>query len=410
MRMDKEHVLVVASLCGLAVATVGFTTNVAGVFFTPMADEFGILRGSASLTLTIANICAAIGGLFTRKIVHRMNVKAMLISFCALLVAATAGLALSPSILFAYLFSLLRGISVGVIGFVFIVYVLNKWFHERLGLMSSIAMGMSGLAGAIFAPILTPVVASAGWRVGYLVVAALTALFCLPALFFVPAIDPTDAGLMPYGAKADTDTEKAKATPSMAEPIHVDKLLAAGVMLYAILAAAVSAMPQHFPGLAQEAGLSAAVGAAMVSACMVTNTLGKILMGWLCDTIGARASILAFTSIIAASILALMGVHAPWAFAVASFFFGLTYARATVGLTMINRECFSKRAFDVVYPVAALCCSFSNAVFSSVVGFAFDVTGGYTVSLLFFLACLAVSALVVIWCYRRASHTQVQTA
>ena len=408
MRMDKRHVLVVASLCGLAVATVGFTTNVAGVFFTPMAEEFKILRGSASLTLTIANICAAIGGLFTRKIAHRMNVRAMLVTFCALLVAATAGLALSPSILFAYLFSLLRGVSVGVIGFVFIVYVLNKWFHERLGLMSSIAMGMSGLAGALFTPILTPVVASVGWRAGYLLVTTFTALFCLPSLLFIPAIDPKDAGFTPYGTKAET--EKREATSSTKEPVHVDKLLASGVMLYAVLAAAVSAMPQHFPGLAQEAGLSVAVGAAMISACMVTNTLGKILMGWLCDTIGARASILAFTAGIAASILAIMGVHAPWAFVVAAFFFGLTYARATVGLTMINRECFSKRAFDVVYPVAALCCSFSNAVFSSAVGYAYDATGGYTVSLLFFLACLAVSALVVIWCYRRASHEETQTA
>lgn len=180
----------------------------------------------------------------------------------------------------------------------------------------------------------------------------------------------------------------------------MNKLLFAGAVLYAILSAAVSAMPQHFPGFAEEVGLSATVGAAMISVCMVANTLGKIVMGWLTDRIGARLSILAYTVLVCVSIVALLLVHAPAAFIVAAFFFGLCYSRATVGLSMLCREVFGKRGFGIVYPVAALGCSFSNAVFSSAVGYTFDLTGGYSVSLVAFLVFLVASAAVMLWCYR----------
>lgn len=183
-------------------------------------------------------------------------------------------------------------------------------------------------------------------------------------------------------------------------PIKVDKVLFAGVVLYAVLSAAVSAMPQHFPGFAEEVGLSASVGAAMISVCMVANTLGKIVMGWLTDRIGARASIMAYTLLVCASIVALLLVHVPVVYLVAALFFGLCYARATVGLTMMCREVFGKRGFGIVYPVAALGCSFSNAVFSSAVGFGYDLTGGYTVSLVAFFVFLIGSAALVQWCYR----------
>ncbi|MBQ1840831.1 MAG: MFS transporter, partial [Atopobiaceae bacterium] len=236
-----------------------------------------------------------------------------------------------------------------------------------------------------------------GWRAGEIMVAVLTVVLCLPAILFVPSCDPSDAGLAPLGAE-DAPAQAAVKGPK--PPIKVDRMLFGGVVLYAVLSAAVSAMPQHFPGFAEEVGLSAAVGAGMISACMVANTFGKIVMGWLTDHIGARASIMAYTALVVAAIAALLLVHVPAAFLVAAFFFGMCYARATVGLSMMCREVFGKRGFGIVYPVAALGCSFSNAIFSSAVGFGYDLTGGYTISLVVFLAFLVASAALTQWCYR----------
>lgn len=397
MKVQGRYLLVVAAMCGLSAATVGLITNIAGLFFTPMAEEFDVLKGAASMTLTIANICVALGGLATRRLTKMMPLRVLLVAGVAVLAGSTFGISLAPNIGVAYVLSATRGLAGGIIGFVLITYVLNKWFVAQLGLVTSLAMGFSGLAGALFTPLIQPVVSGMGWRAGQMLVAALTVILCLPAILFVPSTDPSDIGLAPLGGELTPTSPAAKKSKP---PIKVDRMLFAGVVLYAVLSAAVSAMPQHFPGFAEEVGLTAAVGAGMISACMVANTLGKIVMGWLTDHIGARASIMVYTALVIASIAALLLVHVPAAFLAAAFLFGLCYARATVGLSMMCREVFGKRGFGIVYPVAALGCSFSNAVFSSAVGFGYDLTGGYTISLVVFLAFLIASAVLVQWCYR----------
>lgn len=61
--------------------------------------------------------------------------------------------------------------------------------------MSSVAMGMSGVAGAVFTPIPTPVVATFGWRVACLVAAALTIPVLAAGHPPGPGNGPRDVGL-----------------------------------------------------------------------------------------------------------------------------------------------------------------------------------------------------------------------
>ena len=183
--------------------------------------------------------------------------------------------------------------------------------------------------------------------------------------------------------------------------MSVDKALFFAAVVYSGLCAAVSALPQHFPGMAAVAGLGATVGATMISMCMITNTAGKIAMGWLCDRIGARLSILIYTPLTAASIVVLLLVPANGAYVAAALVSGLCYSLATVGLTMLCNELFGKQGAGIVYPVGAMACSLSNAVFSSVISFAYDLTGGYAVMLVAFLGFLVCADALVIWGYGR---------
>ena len=77
MKINGKYLAVVAAMCGLSAATVGLITNVAGLFFAPMAEEFGIMQGAASLMLTIANICMAVGGLATRRLAKVLPLKVL---------------------------------------------------------------------------------------------------------------------------------------------------------------------------------------------------------------------------------------------------------------------------------------------------------------------------------------------
>ena len=409
MKIKGTYLLVLVAMCGLIASGVGLVTNVAGLFFDPVAQEIGVSKGQVSLMLTICNICFALGGMLTPALMKSRNPKPLLICATAVLAASTAALSLCHGIMIMYALCVLRGLAAGVIGMVFATTVLGNWFEEGLGLVTSIAFGCSGIAGAIFSPIMSGVIAGAGWRGGYLVTAVLTVLLNLPAILFLPAVEPSMCGQKALGA--GSGAKSAKGTPQRKVGVGsvagnaISGVLFALVLAYSILCSGITALPQHFPGIAESFGLGA-TGATMLSLCMIANTGGKVLLGILVDKIGARLSILGYCVAVLVGLLLMLFVHGPISMVVAAVLFGLCYALATVGISMTARDVFGDANYTRVYPTFSLGGNFANAIFSSVIGFMYDFSGGYLLPLWVMLIMTVASAATIVVAYAK-KDTQV---
>ena len=90
--------MIIVSVCGMAAATIGLITNIAGLFFTPVAEEFSVLRGSVSMTVTICNIVMAIGGIATSKLLSEKTLRPMIILAGVVSAGATAPLRITSGI------------------------------------------------------------------------------------------------------------------------------------------------------------------------------------------------------------------------------------------------------------------------------------------------------------------------
>ena len=66
---------------------------------------------------------------------------------------------------------------------------------------------------------------------------------------------------------------------------------------------------------------------------------------------------------------------------------------------MITRDAFGLANYSKTYPVVSLVGSIANAVFSSVVGFMYDFSGGYTSTLILFAGGTVVMALSILFVY-----------
>ena len=404
MKISGRHLLVLVAMCGLLASAVGLVTNVSGLFFSPIADEFGVARGAASMMLTISNLSFAVGGLLCPRLMTERTLKPLVIGATAVLAASTAALSVCPGIMPMYVLCVLRGLAAGAIGFVFATSVLNRWFVANIGLATSIAMGCSGIAGAVFSPVINGVISSAGWRTGFVAMAVLTVALNLPAILFLPSLDPATKGLKAFGAddapqQADAEASTEAPAPAQAEPIN--PLVYAAVMGFALLASALTALPQHFPGMAESFLQDAAVGASMLSVCMVANTTGKVVLGILVDKFGTRVSLLLYSGLVAIALVLLLFVPAPWTMLVAAGLFGTSYGMAAVGNTMITRDAFGLANYGKTYPVMSLVGNVGNAVFSSAVGYMYDFTGGYTATLVMFGVMTVVLAGLVVFVYAR---------
>lgn len=395
-KIKGKYLLVLLAMCGLTASALGMLTNVSGLFFTPIAQDLGLGQGSVSATLTISNLVFAVGGIASAKIAGPKTFKPMLILGTGVFILGTVGLAGASHLTLLYLLNGLRGFAAGVVGNVLVTTVINNWFQTGAGLATSVAMGCSGMVGALLSPVLSAVIQGAGWRTGYLCAGAVIALFNLPAILFPITFRPEDAGLDPLGGRpAPLDIKAAAHTGK------ISGILLALALVYAAFGAYVTALPQHFPGIAGSYGLAAAVGSGMLSVCMIANTAGKLVFGILADRLGAKRSILLYSAFIAAGALLMLFVHAPGVMFLTAALFGLSYSLPTVGAVLVTKELFGMERYSQVYPKVNLSTTITNAVATSLIGFLYDAHGAYTLALLLVFGMMLLQIAVVLTAYRR---------
>ncbi|MDO5109047.1 MAG: MFS transporter [Erysipelotrichaceae bacterium] len=400
-KISGKYLLILISVSGLIATSVGLVTNVAGLFFNGIADDFGILKGTVSMTLTICNIVFALGGVAAPKLLSEKSLKPLLIIGTVLIAGGTALLAMAPNIYVMYAINAIRGFAAGILGFVLVTMVVNNWFHANVGLATSIAMSCSGLAGALFSPVISSVIESGGWRTGYLFTAAIMAVLNLPAILFLPSLNPQTKGMVPLGYQPSEKTEKKEAAQETGTASKISMALFIMAAAYAFMGCAATALPQHFPSIAGSYQLAASVGALMLSICMVANSLGKIVLGALADRFGSRTSLLLYCALTMSATAILMLVHTTFGMYIGAALYGLVYALGTVGVVMITKDTFGLANYSRTYPTISLAGTIANAVFSSVIGFMYDLSGNYVPTLILMLAMLGLNTFIILSLYGR---------
>ena len=390
-KMSHIHILVLVAMCASITASVGLVNNIAGLFLSPMAADFGVGRGSVSLTITINSLICAVGGTLMPRIINKKNFKLITIISCALVVASTALMALSRGLVSIYLLNGIRGFAAGFCGTVIATTIMTSWFHRNTGLMTSIAMGFSGVAGAIFSPIFTKLIDSVGWRTSFFISAVIMTVLFLPVILFPIGLAPEDVGAVSYGdIGGSASVSAAELNKHIPKQTKVSPVLFVIVVVFGTAAGMIPTIVQHFTGVSETYGLTAAVGATMISVSMITNTGGKLLLGFLIDHLGVRRSVLAVSAAVALGTFLIMTVHNGVVFIIAALLIGLGYSITTVGVAMLTRDAFGIHNYSSAYPKIALFGTVSFALGSSLVGFIYDKTASYTSVFWIILFCLLI--------------------
>lgn len=359
---NKSHLFVLVVCCCIVAASIGMLTNSAGVFFTPIAEDLGVGKGAVSMSLTLANIAYAFGGLMTVKVIHENNFKKMVFLFGTVYAISTALLSIAQSVFLLYVFSLIRGASTGIAGMVLVTVLINNHYKEGIGFATSIALGFSGIAGALLSLVFSWMIGIAGWRLTYVVEGILAFFLYLPCI----------VGPVSLNNRIKEDAVESKDTTTSTTgvvPLPIFVLVCA----YTFLIASVTALPQHFPSLAS----TAAVGSLMVSVTMVMNTAGKIILGAISDKIGAEKALEGYGVLVVIGLVVLVVCKShPIFLIVGAVLVGLVYAMAAVGPVLLSQNLF-RESYNAYYPKVSLVGTISNALFTTAVGFVYDIANSY---------------------------------
>jgi OFA family oxalate/formate antiporter-like MFS transporter len=260
------------------------------VFRAPLTKQFGWSISEVTLTFTISifvlGISAFFGGLWLNRVGPRI-------------VAVTGGSLYGLGVFLAsfsdhklwwlYLtYGVIGGIGLGF-SYIVPVAVLVKWFPDRRGLITGIAVGGFGAGALVTAPVATRLIQSVGvlQTFAYLGIAFL--IITVAAGYFMqnPPAGWKPKGWAPTSSQA---SQRSARDYTLGEALRTWQWWALWLLLFLNTSAGISIISQESP-LFQELGrVSAVAAASMVGIVSIGNALGRVFWAWASDSITRRAT------------------------------------------------------------------------------------------------------------------------
>ncbi len=380
---------IVRLLAALALMTVGGAAMYATIIvLKPVAAEFQVSRGTASIPYMLFMIGFGLGGIGMGRVADRFGIMPpVLVASLAL----PAGFVAAAEAASFWQFSLAIGVLSGLFGaaatFGPLVADISHWFVRRRGLAIAVVISGTYVAGALWPPILQHFIDTNGWRdtfVGF----GMFALVAMLALSMVlrrkpPALAEPAAASSPAG----------RFRPLGFSPTTLQCLVSAA----GIGCCVAMAMPQvHIVPYATDLGHPAARGAEMLSLMLGFGIVSRLVYGWLADRIGGFGTLIVGSSLQAAVLAAFLLADTLTALYVLSIAFGLSQGGIVPSYAIIIRVFFPANQAGWRIGAALFATTVGMALGGWMAGALYDLTGSYTASFLnaiaFNIANMAIAA------------------
>ena len=261
------------------------------VFRVPLAKQFGWSISEVTLTFTISIFVLGVAAFFGGLWLNRKGPRVVALTGGTLYGLGVFLASFSHKLSWLYLsYGVIGGIGLGL-GYIVPVAVLVKWFPDRRGLITGIAVGGFGAGALITAPVATRLIQSVGvlstfayLGIAYLIVTLVTGLFMQ---------NPPD-GWRPEGwtPTASQTSHRAGRDYTLGEALKTWQWWALWLLLFLNTCAGISIISQEAPLFQELAGVTAVVAASMVGLASIGNAVGRVFWAWVSDSITRRVTFL----------------------------------------------------------------------------------------------------------------------
>ena len=241
----------------------------------------------------------------------------------------------------------LGGFGMGM-GYITPVATLVKWFPERRGLMTGVAVAGYGAGALIFSPIAARLIQTMGipptfWIFGvvYLILVVASAQF-----YSNPPQGWAPAGWVPTSAVAKSATT---ANFTVSEAMSTWQFWLLWFMLFLNVSAGIMIISQASPIAQQLAGMTALAAAGMVGLISIFNGVGRVFWAWVSDIIG-RANVFFLLYVIQAVIFFMLPrIHNLTLFSAMFALIGLCYGGGFGTMPSFTADFFGPKYMGGIY-------------------------------------------------------------
>ncbi|MBL8332643.1 MAG: MFS transporter [Rubrivivax sp.] len=376
----------------LLLMTIGSSAMyVVSVVLPTVQAEFGSARADASAPYTALMIGFGLGGVWMGRLADRHGVMRPLMIGAAGLGAGYFASAAAGGIAS---FTLWHGLLLGFFGsaatFAPLVADTSLWFVRRRGIAVAICASGNYVAGAIWPPIVQPLIAEHGWRATYTGL-GLLCLLTLPLLALAMRPRP------PAAQAAPASGARAGATPSD-RPFGLTPRAAQALLCVAGVACCVAmSMPQvHIVAYCGDLGYGVARGAEMLSLMLACGVVSRLISGAICDRIGGLRTLLLGSTLQGLALLLFLPFDSLASLYVISALFGLFQGGIVPSYAIIVREHFQPAEAGARVGTVLMATLLGMALGGWMSGKVFDLTGSYQAAFVNGIAWNAVNLTVVL--------------
>ena len=379
------------------------------VFRIPLARQFGWSIPEVTLTFTISifvlGIAAFFGGLWLNRRGPRI-------------VALTGGVLYGIGVFLAsfsdhklwwlYLsYGVIGGIGLGL-GYIVPVAVLVKWFPDRRGLITGIAVGGFGAGALITAPVATRLIQTVGVLHTF---AYLGIVFLIVTVICAAFMQNPPEGWKPEGwtPTATEVSQRAKRDYTLPEALAKWQWWALWLLLFLNTSAGISVISQEAPLFQELARVSAVVAAGMVGIVSLGNALGRVFWASVSDVITRKATFFVMFLLQVVLFWFLPSISSAGALTAVTFIILLCYGGGFGTMPAFTADYFGAKNVGPVYGLMLTAWGFASAFGPLLIAYMRQATGTYRGALHMIAGVMLISAVVPVLVSPPRSEASPQT-
>src|SRR3989442_1261082 len=364
------------------------------VFRIPLTQAYGWSISQVTITFEFAilvlGLAAFAGGLWMKRAgPRRMAVIGGLGYGLGVILAGQA----HGSLGLLYLsFGVLGGFGLGLC-YIIPVATLIKWFPDKRGMITGLAVAGFGARALVTAPIAQRLIPSVGLPATFGILGSAYLIAVLGSAFFMknPPEGYRPAGWQPALPQR---TQGAARDMALGEALRTRQWYALWAMLFLNTMAGISIISQAAPMAQEIARTSAATAAGLVGIISIANATGRFLWAWVSDFLG-RARVFQFMFAAQTIVFVLLSlVHSFGALAMLLFIVLLCYGVGFGPMPAFAADFFGPRNVGSIYGLMLTAWGFAGVCGPTLIAHVRQSTGHYIQALEMIAAIMLVSGVL----------------
>lgn len=366
------------------------------VFKKPLADQLQWDDTQTALAFTIAifflGVSAAFFGKWVEKYGPRKSALAAAICFSVGLIGAGLSVQYESLISFYICYGFIGGMGLGI-GYISPVSTLVKWFPDRRGLATGMAVMGFGAGALVCSPIAARLIESVGIsQTFYILGASYFILMVAGALYIVRPPE----GWMPRGMKEKMDNGALEIKQDLEnltanEAVKTKRFWLLWLMMFVNISAGIMIISVASPLAQEKVGMSAVAAASMVGIMGLFNGGGRIFWASLSDYLGRPNVFTIFFAVQVVGFLLIPQISYVILFQIIIYMILTIYGGGFSSLPAFIGDLFGTKQLGAIHGYLLTSWSMAGIAGPMIVAYIHNKTGAYDMTFYVFGVLLAIA-------------------